>query len=513
MNDITGKSQFLRNVVVSWGMHIFVLAAGFIVPRQISDSLGNVSLGIWDFGWATVRYMSVTNMGMAGALTRYSGLYRAGDNPEKLNQAITAVVVWQLLVAVVILLGTALVVWQIEALINLSPDQVSEARWVMALLGASIAVQMMANPLGALLGGYHRWDIQHTLNAVHDFGVALGIVAALLFADVGLEHLGMVVLVGAVLVAVARMVAVRRVCQGIAMGWRFWEWHQAKKMLAYGSKLMLSNLPHVILFQSMAIILASGAGPAVLAVFNRGVALIRICEKFVKKAAGTYTPMVSSLIGLERRDEAREFLLESSRFSLAMTLPMTWGLVCYGDLILLAWMGPEFSNWSMVAVLALGTAVPIANAGPMSVLSGLNAIGRLSVLMFVTTLICLAVALLIVNVGFEWNATVAAAVLGISWTIASGVVIPLYMRAAFSISLWRYVQQGIWLPLVYTLPWVAGLAAGRCAFEEQHWLLMCSAWLVGGVLTAWVYFRWVLPAEWRQKLLRRLNRKPAQGTT
>lgn len=507
MNDITGKSQFIRNVVVSWGMHIFVLAAGFIVPRQISDSLGNVSLGIWDFGWAMVRYMSVTNMGMAGALTRYSGMYRAGDNPEKLNQAYTAVVLWQMLVALIILLGTALVVWKIEVLIDLPPGQATEASWVMALLGASIAVQMMANPLGALLGGYHRWDIQHTLNAVHDFGVALGIVAALLFANVGLEHLGMVVLVGAVLVAVARFFAVRRVCQGIKMGVRFWDWHQAKKMLAYGSKLMLSNLPHVILFQSMAIILASGAGPAVLAVFNRGVALIRICEKFVKKAAGTYTPMVSSLIGLDRRDEAKEFLLESSRFTLAMTLPMTWGLVFYGDLILLAWMGPEFHNWSMVAVLALGTALPIANAGPMSVLSGLNAIGRLSVLMFVTTLVCLGVSLVVVNLSYEWNATVAAAVLGGSWTIASGVVIPLYMRATFAISLWRYLQQGILLPLVYTLPAILGMAGGRWAFEEQQWLLMCTSWLAGAMFTLWVYFRWVLPAEWRDKLLRKLNRK------
>ncbi|MDX1694689.1 MAG: oligosaccharide flippase family protein [Ketobacteraceae bacterium] len=505
MNDITGRSQFIRNVVVSWGMHVFVLAAGFIVPRQISDSLGNVSLGIWDFGWATVRYMAVTNMGMAGALTRYSGLYRAGDDPEKLNQAITAVVIWQMLVSLIIVLGTVLVVWQIESLIDLPAGQTEEARWVMALLGGSIAVQMMANPLGALLGGYHRWDIQHTLNGLHDFGVALGIVGALLFADVDLRHLGMVVLLGAVVVAFARLLAVRRVCQGIAFGFGYWDWHQALKMLSYGSKLMLSNLPHVILFQSMAIILATGAGPAVLAVFNRGVALIRICEKFVKKAASTYTPMVSSLIGLNRREEARDYLLESSRFTLAMTLPMTWGLVFYGDLILLLWMGPEFSNRSMVALLALGTAIPIANAGPLSVLSGLNAIGRLSLLMFFATLVCLGVSIVVVNVAFAWDATVAAVVLGGSWTIASGLIIPLYMRHAFGVPLWRYLLQGIVLPVIYTLPLIVGMAAGRWALEEQRWYLMVVSWGASAVIALWVYFHWVLPAEWRDKILQKLR--------
>ena len=498
--DLTGQSQFFKNVYVAWFMQVFVMVAGFIVPRQIDINLGAASLGIWDFGWATARYLAMTNMGMAGALTRYSGLYRAENNFEKLNKAYIAVFIWQTLVALIALAASFALALNIESLVDLSAHELIEAKWVMILLGGSIAVSMWTSSMRGLLAGYHRWDIQHTLNGLHDFFIAIAILILLSFFDVGLVHLAAVVLIAAILLSLFRYYYVRKICVEVKLNLGSWSFKEAKKMLVFGGKLTLSDLPQLILFQSIAIIIAAASGPVILAVFNRGVALVRICERLIRRTAETYTPIVSSMIGLDKKDRAKEFLIESTCLSMALTLPMIMGLVFLGDFVLELWMGADYRDWSMLTVMALGSLLPIAFRGPVCVLKGLNAIGRLSMAMLLATLFSLSVSAVIVNTFYQWNTFTAAAVLSVSWTFGSALVVPIYIYLRYSISIFKFLCEGVLYPVIACLPLAGFLFLARVELYANNWASAALACLFGGIVTLTIYVWWVFPDHISSKI-------------
>ncbi len=498
MNDLTGRKQLTRNIIVSWGMHIFVILAGFIVPRQISDNLGAEALGVWDLGWVTVRYLTLTGFGVTAALTRYVALYRAENNPTALSQSATAVIVWQSCVALCVALSAVILALTITQWVDVQDLKTqTEIKSVLIFLGMALAIEMLASPAGAIITGCHRWDIQHSIGAVQDFIMAMCMMAMLLLGG-GLTQLAVIVFCGAIFTAITRIWFARRMCPDIKVGYSFWNKKVSWKMLHFGGKTIVTTAPQVLIFQTTAILIAVHTGPATLAIFNRGVALIRIIEQMIRKVATMFTPMTSGLLGLKQTQEVRQLLLDSGRYCLCATLPPILGLAFFGDIVLRIWMGDGYDNRTMLILLALGSALPIAQSGTMGVLTGLNAHGKVSLYSLLVTLLSLAIFIPIANyVG--WSAETAAGFVGICWTLSWLLVMPLYLKRTFNLSLYQYFCRSVIQPFIYNLPLMLPLYFGREAFLTGQWHIFILSALLGITATLFIYWIWVLPKDIREK--------------
>ena len=164
---LTGQDRITWNIFVSWAGQIVFIAFGFILPRLISDSLGQVSLGIWDFAWSIVSYMSLAMLGVGSSVNRYVASYRAAGNSVKLNAIMSSVLVIQLIIATVVVFATygvhtAIPIWFSDRLGN----QVSDAQYVSVLLGIGLAIQISLDSYRGLITGCHRWDLHNILNSV-----------------------------------------------------------------------------------------------------------------------------------------------------------------------------------------------------------------------------------------------------------------------------------------------------------------------------------------------------------
>src|SRR6476469_9566988 len=76
-DDLTGRDRFVWNVLASWAGHFVFIIAGFIMPRQIDRYVGQVGLGVWDFGWTAVNYFFIAQIGVGVSVNRYVARYRA----------------------------------------------------------------------------------------------------------------------------------------------------------------------------------------------------------------------------------------------------------------------------------------------------------------------------------------------------------------------------------------------------------------------------------------------------
>ena len=505
MNDLTGKKQFIKNASVSWGVHIFIVIAGFIVPRQIDHSLGAVQLGIWDLGWASVQYMTLTGFGIGSALNRYIGMYRAADDTLSMVKVTTAAFVWQIFIAFVIALisialSVSLPYWaEID-----DQHSMDQAQIVMLLLGMSLAVKMLFDYTGGVLTGYHYWWMLNGLIAFQDFSLALLMVGILLLGG-DLVELSIAVVTVSVFVALTRMFLVKKYCKSAVVDFKQWDTKIAKQLLLYGVKNIVARVPQVLVFQTAAMLLVGLVNPAALALFNRGVALIRQIDVLVKKIVTMFVPITSSLLGLKRKEEAKDLLLQATLMSMCMTLPGVVVLVVFGDLILGLWMGGDYAYRPLMITLAIGSIIPIGTSGTHSVMAGFNAHGKMVFYGLVITVVILIIGSLIVQ-SIGWSVLTVAILCSVTWSMAKVITMPYYLRKYFNVNIIEFFVDGLLKPIIMNIPLAIILLIGREAYVYGSIGLMLLSVVIGLSITATIYWKYAIPANIQIEIKKIINK-------
>src|SRR5690348_219890 len=86
VDDLTGRDRMVSNVLASWAGHLVFIVAGFVMPRQIDRHIGQVGLGVWDFGWTAVNYFFLAQIGVGVSVNRYVARYRAAQDVAGLGR-------------------------------------------------------------------------------------------------------------------------------------------------------------------------------------------------------------------------------------------------------------------------------------------------------------------------------------------------------------------------------------------------------------------------------------------
>ena len=511
MTDFTGRKQFAKNLAITWIAHLFVVMAGFIVPRQMSDSLGQNALGIWDLGWVAVNYLTLTGFGVGPALSREVAYLRSTGNIEKLRKTASTVQMMLTVVAIAIALFAVFISEPVARMV-LKDDihSVAEASTVLTLLILSLAIKIMAMPSGGILAGCHRWDLQNGLNGIHDFLLAAALLACL-WLGYDLVILAYIVFIAAIFVSIARVFLGQIQIPEVKLISGGWSTPIANKMLRFGGKTLLIQIPSIVTFQTSALFLAGALGPAALAVLNRSVALTRHIEQAIQKVAAMFSPMTSGSIGLDEQTDHYTLLVRGARDCMLIALPAAIGLGFVGDLLVLIWMGPEYSDHMLVMILAVGSVLPFTQVGTAQVLVGLDAHGRMAKWTIITTtitiIICVSAAFMI-----GWSVLVAASVIAITRTVGSGIAVQVYVARTCNVSWWRFFIDTLQFPLLLNVPLLIFISLGRLCFDYGDWHIALLLVALGFACTLGLYFLKVIPQPLKDKLFEALPfRKQKQG--
>ena len=103
--------------------------------------------------------------------------------------------------------------------------------------------------------------------------------------------------------------------------------------------------------------------------------------------------------------------------------------------------------------------------------------------------------------GYGLNAVALA--IAIPWTVAQGIYLPLFACLKLEIPIWEFLKQVWTRPLLCSLPFALALAFGRAMFPHSDVLGLGAGGLLGAIVLAICYWIWVVPASWKQRILRR----------
>lgn len=497
--DLTGRDRFAWNVISSWGGYLFVLIPGFIMPRMISDYQGSAALGVWDFSWAFVHYLRISGFGIGTSVSRYVAKHRAEKDVDALRNAVSTVMFIQLLIAAFVLVATIVLAYVLPELYKERLGEFAgETRWVILLLGGTLVIYFMVDVFRGVITGSHRWDIHNAIIAgTHGTNFASMVLTLVLGG--GLLELSIVYFSVSLISEIVRVYSGFKVCRDLRVHPSYVSWKRAKKMMSFGIKTILIELPSLLIIQSTNVMVMGALGPALLAVLMRPIALIRHLATFVSKYAFVLTPMAGSIQTSQDAEEMRTFVIETSKYSVAFTFPLILFLVVFGDIILYIWMGEGYDKWSLMAILALGYFLPISQNSAMRILVGLNAHGRTAMVTVGVALVVFVIGTIIVR-SVGWSLDNAAILVAVSMTLSQGVAVPLFVCHKLQINVFTYLRSVFLVPVLCGLVYALILVSARAGLENSPGQAMIVGGFVGGTVLLFMYWKWIANANFRAKI-------------
>jgi O-antigen/teichoic acid export membrane protein len=381
--------------------------------------------------------------------------------------------------------------------------EAATARWMIGLLGAAVAAQMAFNVYNGVLTGCHRWDIHNAVTAGAQVLITAGMVMALLLGG-GLLSISLVYLSGTLAGEITRMSIAYRVCPGLSVRPRLATRQDIWALLVFGSKTIVDALSRLLLGQASSILVASYLGPAALAVYARPGALIRHADTLTNKLGMVLSPAASGMQSSERIDELKTLLIDATRFAAFLAMPLTVFLAVMGNPILHVWMGPAYRQDALMAVLALGTLLPLTMRPAGHVLIGLNAHGRVGWASLLVALVGVAAVALFLG-PLQLGIIGAALAVVIPYTVGNGVFVMLYTCRRVGVPVGEFLRDAYLVPSACAIVLAAGLLIVRVTLDGHPTLSLVVAAFVMAAVVGPTTWRFALSPDQRRKVMRKIG--------
>ena len=509
--DLTGKDRFAWNVIVSWAGYLFVLVPGFIMPRLISDNLGSAALGVWDFTWAFVNYLKISGFGIGSSVNRYVAKHRVEGDVEALRNAVSTVMLIQVTVGMFVMVVTLfLSYWLPLKFADSLNGYAGETQGVILFLGASLALYFAFDSFRGVITGHHRWEVHNgIIAAMH--GTNFVLMAVVLVTGGGLFELAMTYFFVSLAGELVRAYLAFRVCPDLKIGFSYVSWARAKKMMSFGVKTSMTGLPVILVLQSTSVLVMGSLGAAALAVYARPISLIRHLGTFVSKYAFVLTPMAGSIQAKKDEAELGSFLLDTTKYGVAFTLPPVLFLAMFGDRVLYYWMGEGYDSWELMAILSLGYLLPISQNTVMRILVGMNAHGRAAILSLAVAMVTyISGALYIEATG--WSLPAAALLVACSLSASQGLAVPFYACRRLKIPYARYLFDVFTAPLACGSVYLAIMVAARWEWSERPDVALLIGGGLGALVLLPLYWKWIAPDSFKKKVKKKFRKKAAAAS-
>ncbi len=511
--ELTGRSRFVSNVVTSWISQVLLIIAGFFLPRFIDQHLGQVLLGIWDLAWSITSYISLSNLGIGAALNRYVAKHRANNDPQALTMSVSTTALLQFAIAAAvaaIAIGASMALPKIyEGALH---GHTIQAQQVVLFLGLSVAFQLLFDTSRGVLTGCHHWGAFNTINSGTQILGTLAMILILVWGgtlrDIAIAYAVMILIQG-----VIRSIVARRICPDARVLPSRFSRPFAREIIGYGIRSIAINVPFILTVQGVYVIVASVLGPAALAILARPIALIRYIETFISRFTFVLTPMAESVLAIEGKERLQSFAKQSGRYSFAFAVPAITLFAVFGEDVIRVWMGADYVNRNVIWILSFAGLFLALQGSILRIIIGLDLHGQAAGRALILALAILATALVTGKVLDAYSLEYFATTISLTIFLINGILIPTYACRKLEIPFADYLRALISGPVV------AAVAAGAIVFATKSILAeSLSGWrfaylIAGyGVVIGVIYFRYLLPPQFRERLLHRFAAADGQGS-
>ncbi len=496
----TESGSLLTNAIANGLGFAAQLVVAFFVSPLLVHGLGDRRYGLWSLIDSILAYLMLFDLGVAASVVRYVARFEAIHDRDNRNRVLsTSLCIFAVAGALAFALaaGTA---FGGARLLRLPADLAGEARVLLLLLGANLAVGLPLNVFPCVLDGLGRYPTKTVLRTAN-LVLRVPVLLAVLYLGGGLIELALATTACNLIEHLALALASWYYLPDLRFSVKLVDRVTFRLIRGYSLDAFLALVAGRITFQTDALVISACLAPQYITFFAIPARLVEYVKSALRAGTTVLTPAVSSLEAQGQVDAIRRMLVDGTRYVLWLILPIQIGLLLLGKPFLALWMGSRYAEagYPVLAILAIPLALALSQSVAGRILYGT---GRLRWFARATVLEALVNLLLslcwIGPLGIE----------GVAWgtalpNLGFNLVVAVYICRTLEVRLAEYVRRAFLVPVATALflafLWLVILAT---AGFPTTW----SSLLATGGLGVTGYFLVALGIEFGPgRLLRRLG--------
>lgn len=398
-----------------------ILIGLVMLPFNLAH-LGQAEYGLWILLGSITIHFSILDLGYSGALVKFMAQYRAHRDTRALNEiASTLFFVFGAigLLAYGVIAGIA---FNLEHVFNITPAQADTGTWILLIIGVWVTLNFPFSVYGAVMAGFQRYDANNLVAIGSSVAVAIVNVVVLML---GYDLVTLVACTTAVRVVtyfIYRLNAYR-IYPDLHISLALFRRDRLREVTGFSIYSSIIDWANKLNYQLDEIVIGVFMGSAAVAVWAVAERIISGTQRLTNQLNGVLFPVVVDSDATQMQERLQNILLQGTRLSLAMVVPIAAALILLADPLLRAWLGDKATPAIMGAVpviqiLAVAVAIRVGNATGTTVLKGA---GRHRMLAFVN------LGTGVVNVLLSVILVKSHGLVGVAW----GTLIPIALSAIF----------------------------------------------------------------------------------
>jgi len=359
-----------RNVSVNYLVTGTELLIGlFMLPFNVAH-LGQSAYGLWVLVASITVYFSMLDIGYGVAQVRFTAHYRAKNDIAALNEIASTMFCVFTVVGLFTYLLAVVLAFNLEEFFRLTPLQAATGRNVLLLVSAYVALGFPFSVFGGIVNGFQRMYVNGVVALVTAIVVAI-VNVAVLMAGYGLVELVAATTVVRIGSYFAYALNAYRVFPELRIRLRSFRWIRLKEVTGFSIFILLIDLANKLNYSTDTIVIGIFIGTTGVAVWAVAQRLIEIVQRITDQLNSALFPVVVDSSTIQHLDRLQKILLQGTRLSLAMVIPMATGLTLLSRPLVMSWVGPNFAgSVPLIHILSIAVALRVGNATSSMVLKG-----------------------------------------------------------------------------------------------------------------------------------------------
>jgi O-antigen/teichoic acid export membrane protein len=371
--DFLNTRSLAASVGFNLGGGFAVICLGAVCIPYVVRRLGTDSFGVLSLAWAVMAYMSLFDMGLSRATTKFAAEAMGRGDHHQLPSLLGTSLMLQL--AMGLLGGSLLFVlssWVAESLLKIPGPLVGEAVKSFKILAIAVPVLLVSNCLRGTLEAFQRFDLINYVKVPANASMFLSPLLILPFGG----RLPSIVLLMTLFWSAATFVYLRFCLSllptpGMRVGL---DRGVLGRLLRYGGWVTISNVTGPILMYLDRFLIGILVSIGAVAYYTAPAEMVNRLLIVPASLCTILFPAFSSLTAAGERARVEDFFARSIKYLIVTLGPVLLLVAAFARDILQFWLGSAFAEHGTVAlqILALGVFVNSLGFFPYSLLQGVG---------------------------------------------------------------------------------------------------------------------------------------------
>jgi O-antigen/teichoic acid export membrane protein len=371
---------------------------------------------------------------------------------------------------------------------HISAEFHSTARWLLVMVGVSVALGFPLGITGGVLEGLQRFDILHATGIVATLIRALSIVVALHY-HYGLLAVAFFTVVVPLVTSLIRGFIVLRLCR-LNFGWRYVSRATFSQIAGYSGITFAIIVAGRLKFKTDEIVIGTVMSAAAITYFNVGARIVDYAGEVIVGLGQIFVPMSSESDAAGNMEALRRIFIVGNRFCALTIFPICAILIILGKSIIEVWVGVKYvaPSYPVLVIMIVSTTFLWAQAASPRILFGIGKHGTWAIVSLVEGISNVILSVILVRpYGIIGDAFGTAIPLVCSMIF----FMPGHLCRRLGVRMRTYLHQAYLLPLLLCVPLVLTMLLMKEWFVPHTYLqlaihLLAAGAVYGGAL-AWAY--------------------------